>query len=155
MISALLLGVSYALLMLLLGLNGHQPSMDKGLPVSGEHYYLVAAFYITPLCVGLTWLFARVTGSVAGVPLARDALMRAYAIPLCAAHVLVDMLSYQIGGFEALGQTVRYSGPLAIIWLFYAAFRALHAEGVPQGRAALAIFVGLVAQGIPAALLIR
>lgn len=161
--AGLLLGLTWAGLLAGLAAEGREPSMQRMLPVSADRYYAAAAIYVAPLCVLLTiWTAAvahgmgRVLGGSGRWPTSLSAVGLAYALPLWLLFVVPDTAAWLIAGFEALPRVMRFTGPLAVGCVLVRcvqAMRAVHALSAP--RAIAAALVAAIAQGIPAALLIR
>ncbi|MCB9526376.1 MAG: hypothetical protein H6702_23775 [Myxococcales bacterium] len=151
------LGLSWAALMALLALAGHQPSATAGLAVPPARYYAVAAAYVLPLCLLLGEIFARVAAALAGAdPRLRRPLRVAFGAVVCTLFVWPDLLAFAVGGFEALGTLVRITAPITALALLAVAGAQLHsAAQVAPARALLAATVGLLAQALVAAPLLR
>lgn len=153
--STLVLGVLWSVLFALLAVGGHQPSFTVGLPVSAERYYATAAAYAIPLLLLLGWIFASVACGVAGVADELDALMAAWARPTAACFVLPDLVAYATVGFEGVAMVVRFTAPITAVAVLAWATYALVSRGAPRGRALGAAALGLLAQALPAAFLLR
>ncbi|CAN0548006.1 unnamed protein product [Laminaria digitata] len=84
------------------------------------------------------------------------ALAPAYAGGLLWFLVVPDVLGYGAWGFEGLAKLVRLTGPLVLFgtWL-WAGLAVSAVFGVSRARAALASFVGLVAQAVLLAPVLR
>lgn len=155
--AVLLTGVLWAVLCLVLQLNGHAPSVVL-LPVPRHIYYAVQAVLLPGLLV-LGWLLLSVVSArIIAAPwrsMAR-ALAPAYAGGLLWFLVVPDVLGYGVWGFEGLAKLVRITGPMVLLgtW-WWAALAVSSVFKVDRARAALASFAGLVAQAVLLALVLR
>ena len=161
--SGLVLGMIWAGFMGWLAADGHRPTMDRGLPVSAERYYAIAAIYMIPLCIGLTLLtagvahrVARLLGGAGGWPATLATVGPAYALPLLALYLVPDVAVYAVAGHAGLAYVLRFGLPLAVLLVALRTVGALRAaHGLSRGRAWAAALTAGVAQAIPFALLVR
>jgi hypothetical protein len=158
------LGVAHIALYSWLAADGHQPTMTRGLLLPAEEYYAYAAFFAGPLTIALCMLVAIVAHlgarGASPVPLsyrhAVHAFGLAYSVPLLMAYVLPELLVYGLSGFEALGPAMRVYAPIAVLWVFVLVVWGLRAVyGASTIRSITTALAAAVAQGIPAALLLR
>jgi hypothetical protein len=159
--ASVLWGVLYACLYGLLAHGGHQPSATKYLPTDPEIYYLCAAIYSLPCCVGLTCIASGIAGYgarfetkdwTAGIRV----FATAYAGPFIWFLVVPEILVFIFFGFGALGEVARFFVPLValvVVKHFYTLSR-LHFH-VSKGRAIAMTFVAAFAQALPLAYLFR
>ncbi len=159
----LLLGGVYALLMTRLAQGGHVPSATHGLLVAPARYYAVAALYVAPLCLllwvtlgGVTCAVARRAGGRATMVQTLTALGPAYAWPLTFLFAVPDLVVLECWGHGALAGAMPWYAPLAVLWVWVACSRATsRAHAVSAGWGWAAATLGLLAQAIPAGLLLR
>lgn len=160
--AVLVAGVLWALLCLALAAAGLAPSVTL-VPIPAEHYYLAQAVFVVPLLL-LQWALAsgvamgvgRAWGGRGGWSGTASTWGFAMAGPLVALFLLPDLLVYGFMGFRALGALVRVTGPLTlvvIVALATVAVRTVH--GLSGPKSFVVAVVALVAQGVPAAVLLR
>ncbi|MFT7623696.1 MAG: hypothetical protein ACI9WU_002879 [Myxococcota bacterium] len=161
--SVLGLGAAWSSLYAALAAGGHAPSSDRGLFVSADSYYQVAIILILPTVVLLWQILGRVScvvgyrlGGRCGYPNVLAALGPAWALPILLLFIVPDFVVLGTLGFDALGPSMRYYAPLVpLVILAACTHRMAAATSLSYGRAFIAVLAGLMAQSIPAALLIR
>lgn len=161
--AGLMLGACWATFSAWLAADGHQPTMDRGLPMPAERYYAIAALYLVPLCLLLTGLTgavahgaARRLGGGGSMRATIGAVGPAYALPLLVLYLIPDMVAYAVAGRGALALMVRFALPLAVVAVTLRTVQALKAvHGLGNGRALAAALVAAVVQAVPFALLVR
>ncbi len=133
--------------------------MTRGLPVAADRYYLVAAFYIIPLVIGLWQVYGRVAHAVSGAPGTADdtlaALARPWAVPLTVAFVVPDLVVLIGWGHAALAPAMIYYAPVAVLSVVVWSVIALRARQVGTGRAVAAVLAAAIVHGIPASVFLR
>lgn len=156
----LLLGASWAGLLAWLAADGRMPSFTRWLPAPPESYYRVASFYVAPLLLGL-WLIGGqlmhiLCGQRAPLAASLSVVGFALAVPFSVASVIPDLTVYGFNGHAALGEAVRITGPVTLLWAFgltALGLRILHRLTRPQAlRNTLILFLFLAA---PAGILLR
>lgn len=162
--AVLMLAGTYSVFCLLLWSQGHAPSRPGALGlIAAEGYYLFQAA-LMPLLFPVLWLVfsgvvhlvARGLGGRGAIRAGLTALGFAYAVPLTVAYVLPDLLAFLVFGFEAMVLGMRVYGPLALLWtLGLSTVAAKAAYKLPTPRAAAAVCVGFIAQGVLGGIFIR
>lgn len=159
--SVLVLGVTWAALLLVLAQGGHAPSFVL-LPIAAERYYAFEAAVVVPTLFAL-WGLMSVTTHVVARALGGGGTLRAsaasmgtsWSLPMLG-YVVVDAVLYMGGGFAALGLGVRFALPIAGVIALVLAGRALRTvHSVNDGRAYAAAFAGLFLQAIAGAPVLR
>ena len=162
--AALLLGTAYAALYGWLSANGHRPSMTRGLPISADAYYGAAALYSAPLVLALMFSVVLTVHGLARTaakpPIhwhqALHVFGMSYAIPLLTIYLIPDLVTYGAFDFAALAAIIRYTGPLAALWVATVTYKSVRTlYGTSRGRALASTLTAALAQAIPAAVLLR
>ncbi|MEQ9502199.1 MAG: YIP1 family protein [Deltaproteobacteria bacterium] len=134
--------------------GGHTPSAPSPL-VSPSKQYLVQAVLLVPASL-LIWglvgatvhAVARALGGHGDRAATLAEVGRAWAAPTLVVFVLPDVVTYAVGGFEAIAKTTRLTAPLTLVLvcvLMHFAVRRTH--GLSGLRAALAVVAGIVVLG--------
>lgn len=149
----LVLGVLHAGFSLALYLAGHAPKIGT-LGFDRGNHYLVQAVFVLPLYTVLSWIGGRIAHAIALRLLgsgSREASLAvfgvAYALPMIVFFLIPDIFVFGLFGFAAIGKAMRWYAPIAAItcvWLGAVGFSRAH--NLTMGRAALAVFIGFVAQ---------
>lgn len=158
--SLIVLGLVYAGFSLLLYARGVAPRA-VWLPVAPSDYYLAQAFFVLPLFWLLAYVFAIVVRACAGVrshslEKTFGALAPRYALPIVVLFLLPDLVVFLAFGHAALAPAMKFYGPLAPIAIIGWTTHWLHRHAnVGLGRALFASFIGLVAQTLLGAPVLR
>lgn len=152
-------GVVWSVLLVWLYAAGHAPSF-VAIPLPRESYYLVQAIVTVPWLLLMWWVGARVAGAIAGASANRPALMNAWGVamsgPLVVLHLLPELVTFAVGGFEALRQLARFSMPLATLGSIVLGVRAVRSTSdASVGRAIGAALLGFVVQSLLAGPVLR
>lgn len=158
----LLAGGGWALLCAALATAGHSPSIAL-VPIPREHYYAAQAVFVVPLllaswllCAALARGVARILGANGGFVPAANAIAPALALPLLVVFLVPDAIAWMLLGFEALGAVVRVTGPLSFAAMLVCVTVAVRAaSSLSTGRAFVAAFCGVFAQGALAGVFLR
>ena len=159
----LLLAALYTGLMARLAVGGHVPGATHGLPFSAASYYGWATLYVAPLCVGLWVILARVAhaaarrmGGTASPAETLAALAPAFGFPLALLFVLPDLVVLEVWGHAALAPAMRFYAPVAVLVVWVGCARQVsRAHHLSPARGLGAATLGLLAQALPAAFLLR
>lgn len=158
---ALALGAGWAAFSLWLHVDGRAPSMTL-VPIPAERYYLAQALFAIPLWVVLWAVAGHVSGIAAiamgGTRRSWPGAVMGYALasPMLALFLVPDVLVYLIAGHDALGAAMRYYAPLGPLAAWALASLGIERRfEISRGRAILAAFVGLLAQALAGAPVLR
>lgn len=152
-----------ALFLAWLAIEGEAPSGPLVVPIPRASYYAWEAVFVWPLRLVMALAFAgsahavarRLGGSGTFVD-TFDHGARALAVPFLALWLLPDVLLYATGGFERLTAGVRFTAAASTLGTVVLAVIAVRrAHTLSSGRACAAAVVGLVAQGVIGATLLR
>ncbi len=156
-------GALSALFLAWLAFEGEAPSGPLVAPIPRESYYAWEAVFVLPLRVAMALAFAGSAHAIARKLGGRgtfedtfDRGARALALPFLVLWLLPDVVLYATGGFERLTTGVRVvaaASSLGTLVLAVLAVRRAHA--LSTGRAVAAALVGLVAQAVLGAPLLR
>lgn len=132
-VAVLLLGVLWALLFSWLASDGRAPSFTRWLPFPPSSFYRAASIYAVPLLLGL-WLGGGqivhvLCGQKSPVGASLGVLGFTLAVPATVTFVIPDLVVYGFNGQVGLGQAVRVTGTITLLWSFgltALALRTLH-----------------------------
>jgi len=156
-------GVLSALFLAWLALEGEAPSGPLVAPIPRESYYAWEAVFVLPLRVAMALAFAGSAHAIArklgGSGTFEDTFhrgARALGLPFLALWLLPDVALYATGGFDRLGAGVRVTAAVSSFGTLVLAVLAVRdAHALSTGRAIAAALVGLVAQAVLGAPLLR
>ncbi len=143
--------------------GGYAPSRAP-FGLAADRWYLWQSLFLIP-CLLTVWGLMAVGAAAGGRLLggrraggaARAAAVLGFttSIPLGIAFLAPDVVVYALAGFDALGPTLRVTGPVALAWMLWWSVIALReALDLGTARAALACLAGLLL-ATPAAILVR
>jgi hypothetical protein len=154
--------VVYSSFVLWMYLAGHQPSFT-GNPIPAADYYLWQAGFL-PVWLPLAWVvsasavfgLARLGASGGSWRATAAPLGFALGVPLVFAYLLPEMLVFGIFGHDALVAAMRVTGPVALAWMGFLAWKAARAAHDYSGWACAGLAaVSVLVFGAVTAVLVR
>ncbi|MGM0556719.1 MAG: hypothetical protein ACQEVA_10115 [Myxococcota bacterium] len=142
----------YSSFVLWMYLAGHQPSFT-GNPIPAAEYYLWQAGFL-PVWLPMAWALSasvahglsRVGQSGASWGATAAPLGFALGVPLVFAYLVPEMIVFGVFGHDALVAAMRITGPVALGWMGFLAWKAVRAAHdysglVCAGLAAVSVLV--------------